>query len=60
MAKVVIVVERGFVQEVFSTSQNVDVEVLDFDSDRMDEDEREELDEMYEKVSASKRYHCIY
>lgn len=57
MAKVIITVKDGLVQEVFCNDENICVEVLDFDT--QDGDEAKELKERYDEVLNGKSYKDI-
>ena len=58
MTKVIITVQDGMIQEVFSTDQNIDVEVLDFDTQDISELKR--IDAEYEKIRKDETYKNIW
>lgn len=47
--KVTVVVSGGLVQNVYGTTEDIEVTVLDFDTD--DNDEYEEIKERYQKTA---------
>ena len=47
--KVTVVVSGGLVQNVYGTTEDIEVAVLDFDTD--DNDEYEEVKEQYQKTA---------
>lgn len=47
--KVIVVVSGGLVQNVYGTTEDIEVAVLDFDTD--DNDEYEEVKEQYQKTA---------
>lgn len=57
MTKVIITVRGGMIQEVFCRNKNIDVEVLDFDT--QDPDELEERETRYKQILKSKSYKDI-
>lgn len=54
MKHVYIVIQDGLVGEVLSDDQNIDVEVIDLDSD--DPDVQEEADKAYEDICKQNLY----
>lgn len=57
MTKVIIVVESGMVQEVFCRNKNVEVELLDLDT--QDEEELKERKQRYKQITESQSYKDI-
>ena len=57
MTKVIITVRGGMIQEVFCRNKNIDVEVLDFDT--QNPDELEERETRYKQILKSKSYKDI-
>lgn len=55
MNKVVIVVRGGRVDEVFTNERNLDVEILDMDT--QDPDKYDELVERYKEITKEPAYH---
>lgn len=64
MTNVVIVVERGLVQDVYANSDDVNIKVLDMDvSDYPDDDEileKEEYERELEQIEKSGEYKKLY
>lgn len=57
MTKVIITVKDGMVQEVFCRNQDIDIEILDFDT--LDPDELKEKETRYKQILQSKSYRDI-
>ena len=58
MQKICIIVEDGMVQAVYSTSKDIDVEVIDLDT--TDWKEEEELRQRVDQIENMKSYKHIY
>lgn len=59
MTKVIIVVEGGVVTNVYTRNKNIDVEILDFDSDCFEDDEVKALRKRINTIKKSKIYKDI-
>lgn len=62
MSKVAIIVKGGLVQAVYSTDENIDVEVYDFDN-YMDADEIDYFEDMWnevEMIRESAEWHSVW
>lgn len=57
MSKVIITVKDGRVQEVYSRNKNIDVEVIDFDT--QNPDELKSVEKRYEQILKAKSYKDI-
>lgn len=57
MTKVIITVKGGMVQEVFCRNKDIDIEILDFDT--QDPDELKEKETRYKQILNSKSYRDI-
>lgn len=57
MTKVIITVKGGMIQEVFCRNKNIVIEVLDFDTQKLDE--LEERETRYKQILKSKSYKDI-
>lgn len=57
MTKVIITVKGGMVQEVFCRNKDIDIEILDFDT--QNPDELKEKETRYKQILQSKSYRDI-
>lgn len=57
MSKIIIVVRRGMVESVFSRRKDIEVEVVDFDTE--DPDELKVVERRYAAIENSKSYKDI-
>lgn len=57
MSKVIITVKDGRVQEVFSRNKDIEVEVIDFDTQNLDE--LNSAEKRYKQISEAKSYKNI-
>ena len=59
MTKVIVVVKDGMVTSVYTRNKNVEVEVLDFDSQSFEDDEIKALRKRLDDIEKSKTYKDI-
>ncbi|ADL36079.1 hypothetical protein bpr_II141 (plasmid) [Butyrivibrio proteoclasticus B316] len=59
MTKVIVVVEGGMVTSVYTRNKNIDVEVLDFDTQSFEDDELKEMRKRLDAIEKSKTYKDI-
>lgn len=57
MSKVIITVKDGRIQEVFCRNKNIEVEILDFDIQNLDD--LKEMEYRYDQILRSKSYKDI-
>lgn len=58
--KIVIIVESGFVTDVYSSHENSEVTVIDLDSNDGEDDEQEERDKAARDIKDDPLYHHVY
>ena len=59
MTKVIVVVEGGMVTSVYTRNKNIEVEILDFDTQSFEDDELKEMRKRLDAIEKSKTYKDI-
>ena len=59
MTKVIVVVKGGMVTSVYTRNKNIEVEILDFDTQSFEDDELKEMRKRLDAIEKSKTYKDI-